>query len=202
MDELILGTCFETVFEKFNLNQTMNTPDKETSLRKLVLLAAIAGMRSMIAPALLSLNLKEEEKRDLTQEGIGFVGNPSTAKALSALATVELLGDKLPFTPSRLTKPQFSFRTLTGASMGALTFRLGGLDPVRGAVVGSIVTIASTVLSYTVRKGLAKSRILPEPLTGIVEDMLVFYLAGKYLKASNEVIVSSSEALLVELDLV
>jgi uncharacterized membrane protein len=76
----------------------METQTKEIALSKLVILATIAGMRSMLAPALLALNLNQKDKKLFNQEGIGFLANPTTTKTLAIMATAELGLDKLPFT--------------------------------------------------------------------------------------------------------
>lgn len=178
----------------------MISENKELSLNKLLILATIAGMRSMMAPALLTLNLKEQNKTVLKEEGIGFIGLPATSRALAGLTTAELIGDKLPFTPSRLSKPQLRFRTMSGAAAGALTFKLAGHKAAEGAIAGGLIAIASSVIFFALRKGLAKSRILPEPLTGLVEDMVAFYLAGKYLGLNNSSVKEAKQKLLAELN--
>lgn len=180
----------------------MESVNKDTTLDKLLILAVIAGMRSMMAPALLALNLKETEKSLLTAEGIAFVGRPETAKTLAVLATAEFVGDKLPFIPSRLSRPQLTGRSLSGASVGSLTYQLAGRKKNEGALIGAGVAIASSLLFFTLRKGLSKSRILPEPLVGLVEDMFAFYLAGKYLKLNNDGQNVANQALSEELELV
>lgn len=178
----------------------METQTKEIALSKLVILATIAGMRSMLAPALLALNLKQKDKKLFNQEGIGFLGNPTTTKTLAIMATAELGLDKLPFLPSRLSKPQFTGRVLMGATVGALTYQLSNEKATEGAIVGSLVAASSSLLFFTLRKILSKSRILPEPLTGLVEDMFAFYLAGKFLKLNNQVESDNDLTLLVELE--
>lgn len=178
----------------------METQNKEIALRKLVILATIAGMRSMLAPALIALNLKQTDKKLLNQEGIGFLGSSTTAKTLAIMTTAELALDKLPFLPSRLSRPQFTGRLLMGAGVGAFTYQQSGEKAAEGALVGTLVAASSSVLFFTLRKVLGKSRILPEPLTGLVEDMLVFYLAGKFLKLINQTESPSNLKLLTELE--
>ena len=165
----------------------MENQNKEIALSKVIVLATIAGMRSMLAPALLALNLRQHDKKLLNQEGIGFMGNEITAKTLAIMATAELALDKLPFLPSRLSRPQFTGRLLIGAGVGAFTYQQSGEKASEGAIVGSLIAASSSLLFFSLRKVLGKSRILPEPLTGLVEDMFAFYLAGKFLKLNNQV---------------
>ncbi len=159
--------------------------ENETSLKKLVLLSVIAGMRSMMAPALLNLNYTSAEKKVLSEIGISFLDRENTKKAFAILTTAEIAADKLPFIPSRLSMSQLGARTLSGASTGALAYAVSGRKAKEGALLGSMIAIGSAALFFTLRKGLSKSRIIPEPLAGLAEDMFAFYLAGKYLEIRN-----------------
>lgn len=173
----------------------MLVSDNQTRIKKLVFLSIIAGMRSMMAPALLNLNYTPSEKSVLKEIGIDFLDRESTKKTLAILTTAEIAADKLPFTPSRLSPAQLGARALSGASTGALAYAVSGRKANEGAVLGGIIAVASAAVFYTLRKGLSKTRILPEPLAGLAEDVLAFYLAGKYLELRNNEASGSVEML-------
>jgi len=163
----------------------MNASRNELSFNKVVLLALISGMRSMMAPALLSMNVKTEDKAGLHASRLDFVGQKRTQDVLGVLTTAELIGDKLPFTPSRIKPSQLTVRLLSGAAVGALTYSLAGREARKGAALGGIVSLASTTVFFTLRKALSLTRIIPEPFTGLAEDITAFYLAGRYLDLQN-----------------
>src|ERR1044071_8820386 len=84
---------------------------------------ALAGMRSMSPPALLSLFLS----RQVLPPGHSVaqrLGMRSTTNVLLALALGELVGDKLPNTPNRTFLPALIGRAFTGGGVTALLWSL------------------------------------------------------------------------------
>ena len=105
-------------------------------------IGTIAGLRSMTAPAVVSLAVNREWINKPTNS-LALLANRKTAYLLSALAIGELVVDKLPTTPNRTEPLSLTARVATGAfSAVALTRSkncavvaalLGGLSAVAGA---------------------------------------------------------------------
>ena len=72
-------------------------------------LAALSGARSIMGLALLSRQLRQRPSRRLGRSRLTFMQSSRTAKVLTLLTAGELLGDKLPSAPDRI-----SFPALTG----------------------------------------------------------------------------------------
>jgi uncharacterized membrane protein len=125
---------------------------------------ALSGGRSAIGPALLALE-KTQRKRRLGRKRIRRV-----AGALQVLAGVELIADKLPFTPSRTKALSLVARTTSGGIVGA------AVSPrvrVAGAAVGALAAVAATFVLHRLRSGLTNRMHVPNVLAGLIEDALL-----------------------------
>src|SRR3954453_19677766 len=112
------------------------------------LIGILAGLRALTPLAVVSW---AAQFRWLQLQGtwLGFLGFPATAYITTALALVELIGDKLPKTPSRKVPLQFGTRIVIGALCGAALgtdggVMLGGLFA--GAVGGVVGTLGGAAL--------------------------------------------------------
>lgn len=114
-----------------------------TILVSAFLIGIIAGLRAIMAPALVSwaaglgwLNLEGTS--------LHFFSSAITRWIFSLAAVAELINDKLPKTPSRTIPPQFATRVITGALSGAALgasrhqLLLGLLAGAMGAVAGTL----------------------------------------------------------------
>ena len=132
------------------------------------LIGVIAGLRSFTAPAAVSWAARlgwihlQGTRLDL--------GASITPWVLSLLAAAELVGDKLPKTPSRKAPPSFAFRIFTGAVSGAALGLSAGVMTA-GLIAGAIGAVAGTLGGYTARAGAARAfgRDLPAAL---LEDVV------------------------------
>lgn len=140
---------------------------------KIVELAAIAGLRSMSAPSLLSNYLNAHSSRRLGRTPLGFMQTEKAAKVLSILALAEKVADKLPGTPNRIKPAVLIGRALSGALVGA-TLSNTKKRPSIGAVgLGLASAVAATYASFYLRKKLAKSTFIPDAVWGLAEDFAV-----------------------------
>ena len=134
------------------------------------LIGAIAGLRSMTAPAMVSWGARLGW---LHLEGtpLAFLGSPITSYIFTALALGELVADKLPTTPSRKTLAPFVGRIGTGALSGAaIGAASGGL--LGGLIAGALGGAAGTLGGSEFRSRLVKAiggRDLP---IAILEDVI------------------------------
>lgn len=147
---------------------------------KTIGLGIIAGMRSVSAPALLSSALHRQPSARLAHSRLRWLQGGATSTGLKLLAGAEMVGDKLPSTPDRTEPVSVVARTVSGALVGAVLYKLNRQKLVRGALVGGLGAVAGTFGGYALRKMVATQSDLKEPLPGVLEDLLVI-AGGKTL---------------------
>lgn len=123
-------------------------------------IGAVAGLRSMTAPAV-----------TLAAGGSAFRG----AGALLALG--EWIADKLPFTPSRLSPPGLIARAISGGWCGGTVAVRLGASRVPGIGCGVVGALAGSWAGYTVRTFLVKSKGLPDTGVALAEDAIAVWAA-------------------------
>ncbi len=120
--------------------------------------------------------------------GIGSVAGLRTATAVAAtfeaidskwtglaiaMAVGELVADKLPFTPSRLSPLALGARMASGGWSGErLVHRFGGSGGA-GAALGVGGALAGAWLGYTIRAAISKR--IPDPFVALVEDGIAIW---------------------------
>jgi uncharacterized membrane protein len=142
------------------------------------LLGVVVGLRSMTGPAAVAWGL---HLGWFSVEGtwLAFMGFRYTAVVLTAMAIAELIGDKLPTTPSRKSPIGFGGRIVSGALVGATVGAAGGggsLAMILGAVAGIVGAVVGTLGGAAVRGKLAAAfgRDMPAAL---IEDCMAIGLA-------------------------
>jgi uncharacterized membrane protein len=108
-----------------------------------VAIGIIAGLRSMTAPAAASWAANFGWLK-VHGTPVAFLGNNVTAYILSVLAIGELVGDKLPRTPSRKTPGPFIGRIFAGALSGGAIGATGDSWMI-GAALGAIGAVIGTL---------------------------------------------------------
>ena len=159
----------------------MKPHNTSSLLSRTIGLAAIAGARTMAAPALLSHCLKKQPSRRLKRTRLAIMQSPRTAKVLTMLAVGEVIGDKLPGVPARIKTSALVGRGLSGALVGATLFAQQRGNPWQGAVVGVLSALAGAYATYHLRKQLAENTLIPDPVWGGLEDILVVKAGGQLL---------------------
>jgi uncharacterized membrane protein len=138
------------------------------------LLGFVAGLRSMLAPAVASwaacLN-----RLNVSQTPVVLMSYKITAIVFTILAAGELVADKLPMTPSRKQPLPFIIRIVTGSLVGA-TVGATAQKLLLGLVLGAIGAVAGTLGGAAVRAKLASviGRDLP---AAIIEDIAALAIA-------------------------
>ncbi|GLQ53532.1 DUF4126 domain-containing protein [Devosia nitrariae] len=134
-----------------------------------LLLGAAAGLRTMTASAAVSW-AAAIGWIDLSGTWAAFMGATMTPWILTLPAFAELVGDKLPTTPSRKLPTPFTGRLLSGAFSGAV-LGLAASEWVGGLVAGAIGAIIGTYGGAEARARLARAfrRDLPAAL---IEDVV------------------------------
>ena len=114
-----------------------------TSVVLPLLIGIVAGLRAMMAPAVVSWAARFG-RLSLGSTSLAFLGYAFTPWIFGVLALGELVTDQLPSTPSRTVPVQFGTRLLVGALCGAAigasggALVVGGIAGVVGAVIGTL----------------------------------------------------------------
>ncbi len=151
-------------------------------LRRTTGLAAIAGLRSLAAPALLSRALRRGDTEGL--QGIPFaaLGKPKVSTTLQLLMVGEMIADKAPFVPSRTSPPALLGRALSGALVGAALFAAGKRHPVSGAALGALSAVAAAYTGEKLRVSGTENLGIPNPILGLLEDGIVLFGGTRLLR--------------------
>lgn len=145
--------------------------------------AALAGMRSMSAPALLSHYLSRNPSWLLLNSPLRLLQKPLVASGFRLAAAGELVMDKLPSTPNRIAPPALVGRLLSGALVGAALYKSREGNTATGAIVGGLGAVVATFVSYALRMGISKQANWPVAAVGVGEDALVLSSGAALLKA-------------------
>lgn len=148
-------------------------------------LGAVAGIRSMTPPALLSRAASRGEVPGIGKTPFAFLASPRAARLLTVLALGEISADKLPFAPDRTSIPGLAGRLATGALAGAALFSADGRNGAAGGAFGAASSLASSYLSYYLRAGAQQRFGLPSPVLGLVEDAVAVSLGLLSLEGSK-----------------
>jgi uncharacterized membrane protein len=138
------------------------------------LVGLVAGLRSMLAPAVVSwaarLNLL-----NVGETYVALMSYRVTALVFTILAAGELVADKLPKTPSRKQPPSFVIRILSGSLVGATVGASGGKLLI-GLCLGAIGAVVGTLGGAAVRAKLASAFGRDWP-AAILEDIAALAIA-------------------------
>ena len=144
-------------------------------------LGVLAGMRSMSAPTLVSHRLSHSpgpRKGALARA----LASPWAPRVLGLFALGELVVDKLPFTPARVTAVPLTGRILGGALAAGASVSGRSRGTVAGAaLLGAAAAVASSWAFYSLRR-LATQRLhVPNVAAAFAEDTLVAALATRLM---------------------
>ena len=146
-----------------------------------LLIGVIAGLRAM-TPVAASAWAARLGWLPLAGYPLAWLGGVLPVLMLTALATLELVADQLPRTPSRKAPHQFGARVLAGAFSGAALMMPSG-HWLRGAAIGCVGAVIGTLAGAEARARLAAAFGKDRP-AALIEDavavggaLLVFALA-------------------------
>jgi len=133
------------------------------------LLGCICGLRSLTAPAVVCWAAHFGWLR-FDGTPLAFLDRPVMLIAVTVLAIGELIGDKLPKTPSRTAPLGLTARVvLGGASAAALAVSARSGVPLE-ALAGAIGGVAGAFGGYNVRHFLVAKKHLPDFVVALAED--------------------------------
>lgn len=136
-------------------------------------IGVVAGLRSLLAPAVLARTAhKKIVGKSLPLAGV--ISRPISKKMIK-LAAGELLADKLPFTPNRISPGPLTLRVASGAICGAAVSLLAQESAKEGALLGSAGALAGAFAGHYARKNFRRN--YPDLAVALVEDTLAIALA-------------------------
>ena len=141
------------------------------TLLRAAALGAASGSRSTAGVTAVALASRRGDPGRLAS-GLGSTGGTSVS---GVLALGELVADKLPFVPSRLSAPALGGRVLLGGTAAAAEARRDGHDPVLPALIGAAGAVGAAVLGSRLR-GVAAQRFGSDKPGAFAEDGLAALL--------------------------
>ncbi len=135
-------------------------------------LGAVAGMRAMSAPALIS---QVARRGQLAVEGskLQFLNSTGAVSTTAVLAIGELIADKLPFIPARTDVAPLAGRAISGALCGAVLCSAKKRSPWLGAFYGVLGALGATFAAYHLRRAAKENLHIPDGVLALAEDALV-----------------------------
>lgn len=136
-------------------------------------IGVIAGMRSMSAPAFVSNYLAKEQSIEIENSAFRLLASRNVANALKVLAVSEMIADKLPIIPDRISPTPLLGRAISGAICGASMCISKGERSDIGGISGGLAAIVSAYGFYYLRRKLSEDAGIPNVLLGLIEDAVV-----------------------------
>ena len=133
------------------------------------LLGAVAGLRSMTAPAVVAW-AAHVGPLQLDGTPLALLASAPARYLLLAAMIGELVADKLPFTPNRTRAGPFVGRLISGALSGGALAAGVGQSLVAGAVAGALGAAAGTLGGFRARTGLVRALGTPDYVVALAED--------------------------------
>jgi uncharacterized membrane protein len=135
------------------------------------LIGCVAGLRSMMAPAIICA---AAYLRWIHLDGtpLSWMNTMGALCIFTLFAIGELVADKLPRTPARTAPVGLIARAVTGALSGAALSLSGGKGLAIGALLGAAGGIVGAFAGYQIRRGLVMQTKLPDFVVAVVEDLL------------------------------
>jgi uncharacterized membrane protein len=145
-------------------------------------LGAIAGSRSMAAPATLSRAVSDGRVNGLGDTPFAILGSPGVSAALRIMEIGELVVDKLPVAPSRTSPPPLLGRAASGGLVGAALFASEDRRSLVGGALGAAAALASAYAGERLRLQAAEKLGMPDLAVALLEDGLVLLAGSRLLR--------------------
>lgn len=140
------------------------------------LLGVVTGMRSQLPTAVLAYRAHKGQF-PYEVSGPGNLLRRTGSVPLTAMAAAgEMIGDKLPRTPSRLEDGPFLGRLTLGAAAGVGIASAFGNARILGAVFGAAGAAAGSVAGYRLRAAAVERLEVSDTVVGLVEDGVAIVL--------------------------
>jgi len=145
-------------------------------------LGAIAGLRTMAAPAALSRAAVHGRIGSLRDTPFAVLGSSKVSTLLTLFEVGELIGDKLSITPSRTSPPPLLGRAASGAVAGAALFVSSGRRAAAGGVLGAASAVVAAYAGERLRSQTGERLGVPDPIVALLEDGIVLFGTSRLLR--------------------
>ena len=133
-------------------------------------LGAVSGMRSMMAPAVISWSARRSGL-DLESTPFSAFKGPGIGRTIVAMAVGELLADKAPFVPNRTdSSTAILARAVSGGAAGAAVFKARRRSMLVGALVGAAAAVGAAYGTYYLRRSASRYFNVSDRVVALVED--------------------------------
>jgi uncharacterized membrane protein len=139
-------------------------------------LGFVAGLRSQLPLALLATAANGGRFAQNTHGALSLFRSRGTLAALALTANGELIGDKLPVTPSRISAPSIYGRLVMGGIAGAVVAYEARQSTTLGALTGLAGATAGSYAGYYARRTLGQRTGFPDFVWAVSEDALALGL--------------------------
>lgn len=139
-------------------------------------LGAMTGLRTMTPMAILCW-FAYLHHLPIHHSWAFWVANPITVGVFTLLALGELVGDKLPQTPSRLDIGPLAARVVFGGLVGAIAATGLHGSALEGIMLGAIGALGGAFIGYHVRAGIKHHHNTPDLPLAIAEDIIAIGLS-------------------------
>lgn len=133
-------------------------------------LGAVAGLRSAMAPALLSRAASRGELEGVEGTVFAPLASAKVSRVLALLAVGEAIADKTPVVPSRTSAPVLLARAGSGALCGAALFAAARRPGATGAALGAVAALTGAFAGEGFRQQAARRLGAPDLVLALVED--------------------------------
>jgi len=133
-------------------------------------IGAVAGMRSMTAPALVSRLARSGLSLESMQSSL--LDRPPVARTVLLFAAGELIADKLPFMPKRTQPPSVVFRAISGGLSGAAVCSSKKRSRIAGVLIGAAAAVGATYGAYELRRRAGERFHIPDWPIALLEDAI------------------------------
>jgi len=141
-----------------------------TTLFAAFLIGALTGLRSLTPAAVTAW---AAHLGWLKLDGtLAFIGSLPAVVILTLLAAGELVADKMPWIPNRISVPGLIARIILGKLMGACIAVAAGQSIWLGAVCGAVGGIVGAFGGYYARTRSVKALGKPDIYVALVEDLI------------------------------
>ena len=131
----------------------------------------LSGLRAFTPLALVSW-LAVWGWMPLAGSPLWFVGTETFAIAISILALLELIGDKLPKTPPRIETTPLVARIVTGGLSGCAVAFTAGSGWLYGLLLGAIGSVPGAVSGYHLRRAIGQRLHIADIIVALAEDFV------------------------------
>ena len=145
-------------------------------------LGAIAGLRSMAAPAALSRAAAAGRIGSLRDTPFAALGSSKVSMLLTLFEVGELIGDKLPVTPSRTSPQPLLARAATGALAGSALFVSADRRAATGGVLGAASALVGAYAGEQLRAQIGQLTGIPDPVVALLEDAVALFGTQRLLR--------------------